>query len=98
MSSLRSCDRKVLKRQLVQRDGDLCFYCKTSFNPHIRSLISTIDHKVPECLGGTHDIFNLVLCCNACNLSKDAKTLEEFLISEFLLSRRFHVFMGTLAA
>lgn len=38
-----------------------------------------IDHKTPLSRGGTNDMENLQLLCPTCNMSKGAKTHEEFL-------------------
>ena len=40
----------------------------------------TLDHKVPQSSGGTHDVSNLVLCCLSCNSQKSNRyTYEDFL-------------------
>ena len=44
----------------------------------------TIDHKLPQADGGTHDIDNLVLCCGDCNSEKSAR----FTYAQFLLRKR----------
>ena len=41
----------------------------------------TIDHVLPLCRGGTHDLDNLVLACGFCNSSRSGKTVEEWLQS-----------------
>ena len=94
MSTLKSDKRKLIKKALKKRDGFLCFYCGVGFNYDIRTLISTIDHKVPECRGGTHDLFNLCLSCYTCNNKKGMLTLEEFLVTDFLICRRLLVLNG----
>lgn len=52
-----------------------CVYCGAS--PP-----STIDHIIPVSKGGTHDLHNLTSACQSCNSSKNAKSLEEFLITD----------------
>jgi hypothetical protein len=62
----------VLKAFVRSRDADRCAYCgqtDTSFH---------FDHVVPFSRGGGTDASNLVLACAPCNLSKGAKTLEEW--------------------
>jgi hypothetical protein len=38
-----------------------------------------IDHILPHSRGGTNDLSNLQMLCRDCNLSKGAKTMEEWL-------------------
>jgi len=45
----------------------------------------TLDHVVPQLLGGTNQETNLVCCCKACNSAKQDKTLRAFL--RYLRSR-----------
>ena len=47
----------------------LCFHCHNA----LHSKNKTEDHFVPVNKGGGHNEFNLVLCCSACNSSKNAK-------------------------
>jgi len=47
---------------LLQRDGDVCFLCKSPLQADI-----TIDHLVPVAHGGPNHISNLVLMHNRCN-------------------------------
>jgi 5-methylcytosine-specific restriction endonuclease McrA len=67
-------------------------YCASRFEPHGKTgeLIKIysipqgysspyLDHKVPQHLGGTHEIENLVLACDVCNSKKSYRhTYEEF--------------------
>ena len=42
--------------------------------------LPTLDHKLPQSKGGTHEIDNLVLCCRSCNSQKGfSRTYESFL-------------------
>ena len=63
---------------LFEQQEGFCFYCGdllySSFDMEIH-----VDHKTPISRGGTNDLSNLALTCGACNLSKGAKTEEEFL-------------------
>lgn len=52
-----------------------CFYCKALIPKGERH----VDHKVPLSRGGAHAAINLCVCCASCNLSKGAKTDEEFI-------------------
>lgn len=53
--------------------ADPCFYCGS------KSTEMHDDHKLPLAKGGTDHWWNLARACAACNLSKGAKTAEEFL-------------------
>jgi hypothetical protein len=67
--------RKVhLSRQNVfRRDDHKCVYCRTKEN-------LTVDHVIPRSKGGPNTWENLVTCCAECNLRKDDKSLEQFLM------------------
>jgi len=61
-------------QQLVD-NNIYCFYCGcevTDDNRHI-------DHFIPLCKGGLHDIQNLVVACATCNMKKGDKMPEEFM-------------------
>jgi hypothetical protein len=61
-----------LKAAVIARDGLECSYCGLADpDPHI-------DHVLALSRGGTNHIDNLVVSCWRCNLSKGAKTLEEW--------------------
>jgi hypothetical protein len=57
---------------VFDRDGHKCVYCSSTNQ-------LTLDHKIPQSKGGSHDPENLVTCCLPCNSSKGAKPLEEWL-------------------
>lgn len=57
--------------QVFQRDSFKCVYCGS-----VKNL--SLDHIVPQSLGGSHSIGNLATCCIPCNCSKGAKTLREW--------------------
>lgn len=64
----------ILDNMFVQQKGK-CFYCLKKFPSNKYH----VEHKTPLAKGGTNDRGNLVLACAGCNLSKGAKTAEEFL-------------------
>lgn len=76
--------RGITKRALRKRLGDECHYCGvtmiftpmqgTDFQPDRAS----IEHLLPVSRGGAHDWDNVVLACWQCNLSKNARTVEEW--------------------
>ena len=62
-----------LRRQIFERDDFTCQYCGE------RGGKLECDHKIPVSRGGSHDPSNLTTACFACNRSKRAKTVEEWL-------------------
>ena len=61
---------------LLKKLYTYCKYCNldlTINNYHI-------DHIIPLSKGGLHDFDNLQLICVRCNLSKNNKTEEEFIL------------------
>lgn len=62
-----------MKREAVQR-GERCRYCRVRLTD--RNV--TLDHLIPECLGGNHDAGNLGFCCERCNSLKGNQTAIEF--------------------
>ena len=56
--------REAAKARIRDRDGDRCFYCRTTGIP------LWLDHVVPVAKGGSDEDSNLVLACPHCNCSK----------------------------
>jgi len=50
----------------------MCWYCVT--NPH-----ETPDHVCPLSRGGTNNAYNIVACCNACQIQKSSMTMSEWI-------------------
>ena len=59
-------------REVTEASEGTCPYCGEAFTG------GHIDHIMPVSKGGTNDRENLVYCCAPCNLSKHAKTPEEW--------------------
>ncbi len=57
---------QIDKRYLYLRDGGKCFFC----HKPLKFEKVTIDHYLPKSLGGTDEIFNLVISCKGCNGQK----------------------------
>jgi HNH endonuclease len=51
--------------ELVERDGDRCWYCGCTFAEQDRAC--TIDHVLPVSRGGGNELANLRLACSYCN-------------------------------
>jgi len=62
---------------LFEQQEGFCFYCGellyASFDREIH-----IEHKIPISRGGSSNIENIALSCSKCNLTKGAKTHDEF--------------------
>lgn len=51
---------KRLRFEVLRRDGYACHYC------HCKDIPLTVDHVVPQALGGRDEAENLVACCMEC--------------------------------
>lgn len=72
-----------VKEFLFEEDGPFCVYCATKYENHVEL---TLDHVIPKTLGGSNEIFNLVLACTNCNRNKGGKS--EIKLVNFLLQMR----------
>lgn len=61
-------------KAIFQLDNYTCQYC------YKRGGNLTIDHVQPLCKNGANDESNLVTACRTCNVSKNRKSLLEFLL------------------
>ncbi len=59
---------RPLRQSVADRDHHRCSYCQTA--EHIVGADFTIDHIIPESLGGETTLANLCLACWSCNLIK----------------------------
>jgi hypothetical protein len=64
------------RREVFDRSGGQCFYCRSSLE-----LAGPwhIEHQQPRALGGGDELLNLVAACESCNLAKGDRTAIEFL-------------------
>lgn len=62
---------KLTKREILRRDNYSCQYCGQ------KAAILTVDHVIPRHMGGEYTWENLVTACQACNLRKGGRTLEQ---------------------
>jgi hypothetical protein len=60
------------RAEIYARDGEVCAYCASTEGPF------HIDHVEPVARGGTNDPANLCVACKDCNLSKGAKSVDEW--------------------
>lgn len=66
-------DRSILVRQLIERDGNICYLCGEYIPQRQRS----IDHVVPLSKGGADDMSNYKLTHIKCNVDKGNDLIEE---------------------
>lgn len=59
------------RQQVYDRDGNACVYCGSSDD-------LTLDHDIPQSMGGSDEVDNLVTACRPCNASKRDMTGDEF--------------------
>lgn len=65
---------QTIRRIVLGRDDHTCEYCGAK--------ATHVDHVYPVSRGGSNDLDNLVAACAPCNMSKGAKTPEEWLADE----------------
>lgn len=53
----------------LEQNAKVCYWCNTS----LKKKKVHIDHYVPLAKGGKHELSNLVISCQKCNLTKSAK-------------------------
>lgn len=57
-----------LRFEVLRRDGHTCRYCGAK----APDVALTVDHVIPETLGGSNDPSNLVTACQPCNAGKSS--------------------------
>lgn len=69
---------KRLRYEVLRRDNHTCRYCGAAA-PDVKL---TVDHIVPETLGGTDEASNLVAACQDCNAGKSSSTADAALVED----------------
>ena len=69
---------KRVRYEVLRRDGHTCRYCGAKA-PDVQL---TVDHVIPEALGGSDDPTNLVAACGDCNSGKSATSPDEPLVAD----------------
>lgn len=75
----RQWTQKERERIWIQSER-VCHYCRCKLESFSGDIMH-VDHIVPVVVGGTDEIENLTAACATCNLSKNAKSEDEFLAS-----------------
>ena len=83
---------KSLEKRIQHRDKK-CVYCGVRFSKNVRSnkskkAFSSWEHIVNDASIITYE--NIALCCLACNASKGAKRLNEWLESSYCKKRKIN--------
>ena len=69
---------------LKKRHGTKCHYCQKEMDftkgvgRKFNNDMATIEHLIPLARGGEHTFENTVLACRFCNISRGAKSQEDF--------------------
>jgi 5-methylcytosine-specific restriction endonuclease McrA len=77
-------EKGISKKALKKKFGTKCYYCKKEMDFSVgvgrkfNRDMATIEHLIPLARGGEHTWENTVLACRHCNISKNAKSIEEF--------------------
>ena len=74
MKRINSSDKRRMRENLCNRFGGRCAYC----NRPAGLKAGTVDHYVPQALGGTNAQHNLRWSCRACNEAKADMPPEEW--------------------
>lgn len=76
--------RSLLLAAAVDRDGELCAYCKVPTVvdplPTERYRERTLDHVVPLSRGGRDDLGNVVVACRSCNSRKGSRPQSQYAV------------------
>lgn len=78
-------DPTVTRANLRKQYGDACFYCEQvmDFRRYTHTTrpqnLATIEHVWPVSKGGGHTWENVVLACLSCNITKNARTGDDWL-------------------
>lgn len=81
--------RRLWKQSIKEKWCNRCAYCGN----HVQDL--TIDHIIPQSLGGNDHITNVVSCCLSCNRSKSHENWEKwFFRQKFFTEEKYHAILS----
>lgn len=66
--------KRSAKQAVLRRDGGKCVLA----GPRCTEVATTVDHWIPQCLGGTHVQENLRASCDNCNQDKGDMSPDEW--------------------
>lgn len=74
--------RRNIRKRLYDGQEGRCHYCKRpmAFNPAktLQGNFATLDHIVPQSVGGRNSVQNFVLACRRCNEKKKSFSYADF--------------------
>ena len=73
MKRINSADKRALRSNLCKRADGRCAYCQRRIG-----MAGTVDHYLPQALGGTNEKTNLRWSCVGCNNLKADMPPEEW--------------------
>jgi hypothetical protein len=85
--SLRYPRQRLTKKKihaLMEWQGGMCPYCDID----IRTIEYHADHIIPFCVGGTNNLYNLVLACRRCNLLAGGKYFKDIHLKREYIQKR----------
>lgn len=81
MEKMNKKNRNNVREKLIEENGNICCICGRQFD---ESNIPTIDHIIPISRGGTDEIDNLQLTCQACNIRKSNKIFNSEIFENYI--------------
>jgi hypothetical protein len=70
--------RSTTRLAIYLRDDWTCVWCGARSGPYGEGVTLTVDHYIPDTLGGTNTPTNLLTACWACNCTRREASVEEF--------------------
>ena len=73
-------DRVSLKpfEKILKKSFNSCFYCNEKLSPPPKGVKIHVDHFIPRSYVGNDSMWNFVLSCSRCNLSKSDSLADDF--------------------
>jgi hypothetical protein len=72
---------KMWRSAIKQKWNWCCAYCGENKQG------MTIDHIIPQALGGTDELTNVLCCCEECNKSKSHNSWEDWYIKQYFFNQ-----------
>lgn len=81
--------RSVVMDEIIERDGEHCFYCGEKFDESDANKMTTLEHLHAISAGGNNHINNLVLAHRICNtMAADMSLIDKIKLRESILSEK----------